>query len=60
MKPLMFYLLCIIMLQVFATNGQPNKIPYAELYTLDGIKTDTRAITNELGPRRNERRDESG
>ena len=50
MKPLMFYLLCIIMLQVFATNGQPNKIPYAELYTLDGIKTDTRAITNEQNP----------
>lgn len=50
MKPLMIYLACLFMLRLFASYGQPNSLPYAELYTLDGQKTNTQEISNDQKP----------
>lgn len=50
MKSLMIILPWLFMLQALTLSGQQKTLPLTELYTLEGIKTDTRIISNDSMP----------
>lgn len=50
MKSMKTCLLWLFMLLALTLSGQQKTLPYAELYTLEGNRTDTRVISNDSMP----------